>query len=68
MNARAGDPKGYTMSEQEPEDVGASTEKFQAFMRDGGREPQPASGNTFRVLTLVAGLVVLALLIWLLLR
>jgi hypothetical protein len=49
-------------------DPSADTERFEAFVRGGDREPEPrAATNTFRVLTLVGGLVVLAFLAWLLL-
>ena len=57
------------MSEQEPpEDVGASTERFEAFVRQGEDLERQQGSNTFRILTLLGGLVVLAALIWLLLR
>jgi hypothetical protein len=58
------------MGDQErPEDVGASTERFEAFVRRGERlERQHEGGNTFRILTLVGGLVVLVAVIALLMR
>jgi hypothetical protein len=51
------------------EDVGASTERFEAFVRQGGQHDRdPGGANRFRVITLLAGLLVLAGIIWLLLR
>lgn len=54
-------------SEDGPEEVGADTEKFRAFVREGEPQAQRPS-NAFRLLTLAVGLVVLAGLIYLLLR
>ena len=58
------------MSEQEPpEDVGASTEKFEAFVRRGDElEQRQAGSNVFRIVTLLVGLAILAGVIALLLR
>jgi hypothetical protein len=53
---------------EQPEDVGASTERFEAFVRQGQETEREPQRNTFRVVTLLAGLVVLAAVIWLLLR
>jgi hypothetical protein len=50
------------------EDPGANTEMWQAFAKD---DPQPAKpkavGAPFRILTLLGGLAVFAVLVWLLL-
>lgn len=53
-----------------PEEVGADTAKFQAFVREGEQlERQETSGsNSFRLITLAAGLLVLAGVVFLLLR
>jgi hypothetical protein len=58
------------MSDQErPDDVGASTERFEAFVRRGDElERERPGSNTFRVLTLLGGLAVLAVVIVLLVR
>jgi hypothetical protein len=58
------------MSEHEgPEDVGASTERFEAFMKQGDDLDRRRPGNSsFRIFTLVIGLVVLGGVVWLLLR
>lgn len=55
--------------QDDPRDVGADTEMFAAFQARGEPRPdlQPV-GVPFRVLTLLGGLVLLVLLIWLLLR
>ena len=58
------------MSDQErPDDVGASTERFEAFVRRGDElERERRGSNAFRVVILLAGLAVLAVVIALLLR
>lgn len=51
------------------DDLSADTERFRRFARsDGEAAPARAVGVPFRLLTLAAGLLVLALVIWLLLR
>lgn len=54
---------------QEPPEDGANTEMFRAFV-DGGEaaDPPRAVGAPFRILTLLAGLAVFAVLVFLLLR
>jgi hypothetical protein len=54
-------------SAQGPEEVGADTGKFRAFVREGDQQPERPS-NAFRLLTLALGLAVLAGVIYLLLR
>lgn len=56
------------MPTQEPdEDSSADTQMFRAFVdRDEPTERPKAVGAPFRILTLLAGLVVFALLVWLL--
>ena len=56
------------MSTREPdEDSSADTQMFQAFAdRDEPAERPKAVGAPFRILTLLAGLAVFALLVWLL--
>jgi hypothetical protein len=61
------------MEQQPPEgpdpDDSANTEMFQAFVARGEEADRPkAVGAPFRILTLLAGLVVFALLVYLLLR
>ena len=51
-----------------PEDVGANTEMWQAFAAQPEPERRKAVGAPFRLLTLLAGLVVFVLIVWLLLR
>lgn len=57
---------------QDDDDLSADTERFRRFARrddaDGTVETGKAVGVPFRLLTLLGGLLVLALLIWLLLR
>lgn len=51
----------------DPEDPGGNTEMFAAFQaRRPEPEPRRAVGAPFRILTLLGGLVLLALLVWLL--
>lgn len=58
-----------SMSQPPPEEVGADTEKFRAFVRDGDqREQAQQPNNTVRVLSLAIGLLVFAGVIALLLR
>lgn len=55
--------------EPPPEEVGADTEKFRAFVRDSEqRERQEQPNNAFRVLSLAIGLLVLGAVVALLLR
>lgn len=62
------------MSDERPgepgaDDVGADTEKFRLFMRDGEQlEQRERQGSGFRLVTLGVGLVVLAGILYLLLR
>ncbi len=57
---------------QDADDLSADTERFRRFARrDGEGEVETgggASGIPFRLLALAGGLVVLALVVWLLLR
>jgi len=50
------------------EDLSADTERFRRFARQDGEVTSGREQSPFRLLTLVAGLLVLALVIWLLLR
>ena len=54
------------MDENDPTDRTADTDAFRAFA--DAEAPPERSATSFRVLTLVGGLVVLAGLVWLLLR
>jgi len=59
------------MSEPDPEDTGGNTEMFRAFV---DRRPEPApprtgmSSSSFRLLTLLGGLALLAVVVVLLFR
>ncbi len=58
------------MSDTDPQDSGANTEMFRAFV-DRRPEPAPKAGlssSAFRLLTLLGGLAVLALVVVLLFR
>lgn len=51
----------------DPEDPAGNTEMFAAFQaRPVDPEPRRAVGAPFRIITLLAGLVLLAVLVWLL--
>lgn len=51
----------------EPDDPAANTEMFAAFQaRQPDPEPRRAVGAPFRIATLIGGLVLLAVLVWLL--
>lgn len=52
----------------EPADPAADTGEFQAFVDKTPRDPPARVGAPFRVVTLLAGLLVLGGLMWLLLR
>jgi hypothetical protein len=53
----------------EAEEIGASTERFEAFVREGeALEGARGGSNTFRIVTLLGGLVVLGVVVVLLLR
>lgn len=66
-----GDERGFdgTPGADDPEDVGANTEMWQAFAAERPETERPkAVGAPFRILTLVGGLVVFVLIVFLLLR
>jgi hypothetical protein len=61
--------KPDTGDDQEAEEVGASTERFEAFVREGeALEGAGGGSNTFRIVTLLGGLIVLGVVVALLLR
>jgi hypothetical protein len=51
-----------------PEEDGPDTQMFRAFVEREESQPPAAGSRTFRIVTLLIGLVVLAGVIWLLLR